>query len=169
MNRKLLAAANVLIGLISISGQIASYVHTRQVVDYVSSGLWGGAFMIATATLILLEKPAKDRRILTLICLSLASGFIMMVIYSWNLNRFFQMYTTWEICEFYAPGLLIDPSMCKALVTLHGLMISLGFFAVLINSALLILTCRKPVSRSQPKHSNTSDPLAPSRMRSTLI
>lgn len=168
MNRKLLAAASVLIGLISISVQIASYVHTRQMVDYVSSGLWGGAFMMASATLILLEKP-KDRCILTLTCLSLASGLIMMILYSWNLNRFFQVYTTWEICEFYAPGLLINPSMCKALVTLHGLMIALGFFAVLINSALLFLTCRQPVSRSQPKHSHKSDPLAPSRMCSTLI
>ncbi|KAI9563441.1 hypothetical protein GHT06_010904 [Daphnia sinensis] len=169
MNRKLLAAASVLIGLVSIGAQIASYVHTRQVVDYVSSGLWGGAFMIASATFILLEKPGKDRWIVTLTCLSLASGLIMMIIYSWNLNRFFRVYTTWEICEFYAPGLLIDPSMCKALVTLHGLMIALGFFAVLINSALLVLTCRKSVRKPQPKHSPESDPFAPSRLRSTLI
>lgn len=115
--------------------QIASYALSRQVVDYVSSGLWGGAFMIASATLILLEKynnsviilsssqlngvffylirTDRDFWILTLTCLSLASGLIMVIIYSWNLNRFFQVYTTWEICEFYAPGLLINSSTCK--------------------------------------------------------
>ncbi|XP_046641446.1 uncharacterized protein LOC124326582 isoform X1 [Daphnia pulicaria] len=169
MYRKLLATASILIGLLSISAQIASYAVTRQVVDYVSSGLWGGAVMIAAATLIILDRPGKDLWILILTCLSIASGLIMLVIYSWNLNRFFKVYTTWEICEFYAPGLLIDPESCKALVTLHGLMIALGSFAIIVNSAILYSTCRRPINRSKPTYFYKSDPLAPPRTRSTLI
>jgi len=127
---------------------------------------------------------------LILTCLSIASGIIMLAIYSWNLNRFFKVYTTWEICEFYAPGLLIDPDSCnkffyisyiinltnilinlktgKSLVTLHGLMIALGICAIILNSAILISTCRRPINTSKPKYFYKSDPLTP-KTRSTLI
>lgn len=113
---------------------------TKQRVDYVSSGLWGGLFMISSASVILVTKyrnhvdskkrfndPFSNKKIsdnerllilrfkwiVALTSLAGLSGLLIVILYSWNLDRFFRIYTTVTVCQFYAPGLLIDPNDCN--------------------------------------------------------
>lgn len=60
-----------------------------------------------------MKRPEKW--IILLSALTIISGLTMVIIYCWNLHRFYGVYTTIEVCEFYAPGLLIDPRACIVL------------------------------------------------------
>ena len=102
--------------------------------------------------------------IVALTSLSGLSALLLIVLYSWNLDRFYKIYTTVVLCQFYAPGLLIDPQNCKKLiknqllcnfvflfyfvtagmnlVVIDFLFIAIGIIGIILNSILLYTTLR---------------------------
>ena len=120
---------------------------TKQRVDYVSAGLWGGLSMISSASVVLVTKyrnhadskkrfaPFSNKKtsdterllivrfkwIVALTSLAGLSGLLIVILYSWNLDRFFRIYTTVTVCQFYAPGLLIDPNDCNYFSTFDSI------------------------------------------------